>query len=219
MNFEVLDFTKGDVIGNYNADSLSILKEANFSPLLSQILPQIKKELPKTACVKSVVGRSGSTAKLRPQKGSGRSRQGSGFATHFVGGVKAFGPVGVNRLNKVPIASRRLSKIGLLALAIQNDRFIVVNDFDSSIYKTSHFLDCFSKCLKLNLKKEKNNLPNILCVHEDRIPEKVFLGTRNLFYVNNVSVDRLTTLNISQASIVMFTQKALDSFVKKYLDF
>lgn len=217
MKIDILSFKNNNVLETLDYDNLAILKEFSFDNLLSQVLPQIKKaNILKFGKTKTVAEVSMSTAKSRPQKGSGRSRQGSGVATSFRGGSKSFGPQAINKLHCNPSwKSRRMSVVALVAKAFQNDRVKVVDVVSNETIKTSEFLNSFNKLFDV---KSSNSKPNVLIIHADKVEKNLILSTRNLFFVDHATPASLTTNKIKSAHYILFSKASLSSFVENYLD-
>lgn len=217
MNIDVLNYKTGEILKSRDFAGIDCLLNVDFDPILSQVLPQIKKaNVQKCARTKQIAEISISTSKIRPQKGSGRSRQGSGAATHFRGGAKAFGPVGINKTSTVPWKMRRMALLGLISKSIQDNRLVVVDDVANDSYKTKNFVESVSKCIKYDLCSKIKK--NVLVVHTDDASKNIMLGTRNLFFVENSSISKITTKKIMSSHFVMFTEASFENFIKNYLD-
>jgi large subunit ribosomal protein L4 len=217
MKIDILSFKNNSLLETVAYENLAVLKEFSFDNLLSQVLPQIKKaNVLKFAKTKTVAEVSMSTAKSRPQKGSGRSRQGSGVATSFRGGSKSFGPQAINKLHCNPSwKSRRMSVVALLAKAFQNDRVKVVDVIANETIKTSEFLLSFDKIFNVDPKLPKQN---VLIIHPDKIEKNLLLSTRNLFFIDHATPNTLTTNKIKSAHYVLFSKASLNLFIENYLD-
>src|SRR5690606_16696172 len=72
---------------------------------------------------------SGSTAKIYPQKGTGRARHGDRKAPIFVGGSKAFGPQPRSYDYTLPKRVRRLGLQMAIATRAQDGRLTLVDSF------------------------------------------------------------------------------------------
>lgn len=116
------------------------LPEAKESVLHEVVSWQLSKRRRGTAQAKTRAEVVGSTAKIYPQKGTGRARHGSRKAPIFVGGGKAFGPRYRNYDYTLP---KRVRKLGLkmaLSARAQDDKLTLVESFDIS-GKTKEFVN------------------------------------------------------------------------------
>ena len=79
---------------------------------------------------------SGGGAKPRPQKGSGRSRQGSTRSPVWVGGGRAFGPTPRSFRKNTPKKMKRLAMLSVLSDKTRQGNLLLVNNFDIENAKT-----------------------------------------------------------------------------------
>lgn len=78
----------------------------------------------------------GSTKKIRPQKGTGRARQGSIRAPHHTGGGIAHGPKSHKHVKKLPKMLRRLAIRSALSAKVRDGELIVIEDLSMDAPKT-----------------------------------------------------------------------------------
>jgi large subunit ribosomal protein L4 len=146
---------------------------------------------------------SGSTRKIKRQKGTGTARAGSIKSPLFRGGGRVFGPeprVYNFKLNKK--LKRLARKSALTYKALSNSIFVVDNlSFDE--IKTKHIIG-----LKNNFKINDKKI--LLIVAESN--KNVYLSSRNLKDVNVVTANDLSTYDIMWASILMMEEKSIDVF-------
>lgn len=79
----------------------------------------------------------GSTKKIRPQKGSGRARQGSIRAPQHTGGGIVHGPVPHKYTQKIPKMMRRLAIRCALSAKLRDGQLIVLDDLAMDAPKTA----------------------------------------------------------------------------------
>ena len=91
---------------------------------------QLSKRRRGTAQAKTRAEVVGSTAKIYPQKGTGRARHGSRKAPIFVGGGKAFGPRTRSYGYTLPKKVRRLGLQMALAARANEGKLMLVEQFD-----------------------------------------------------------------------------------------
>jgi large subunit ribosomal protein L4 len=90
-----------------------------------------------------------STKKPHPQKGGGRSRQGSLAAPHYKGGGRVFAPKPkFDQHVRINQKERQQAVAALLGEKIRDDRFIVVDSFEMSAPKTKQMNEFLKKLTK-----------------------------------------------------------------------
>lgn len=139
---------------------------------------------------------SGSTRKLKKQKGTGTARAGSVKSPVFRGGGRVFGPRPRNydfKLNKKVKALARKSALTYKAL---EEAILVIEDFSFESPKTREMVQ-ISNNLKINDKKSLFVLPE-----ENK---NIYLSSRNLQGVSVVTASELTTYQIlnSKALVIL----------------
>ena len=151
---------------------------------------------------------SGSTAKLKKQKGTGTARAGSIKSPIFRGGGRVFGPRPRNYSFKLNKKLKQLARKSALTIKAQNDALVIVEDFNFEAPKTKSFVE-FQNNLKVADKKV------LLVLSEDN--KNIYLSARNLKNVNVVRVSDLATYDIMKASTLVFVEssvKGLDEMFK-----
>jgi large subunit ribosomal protein L4 len=94
-----------------------------------------------TASTKTRGQVEGSTKKIRPQKGTGRARQGSIRAPHHTGGGIVFGPKPRKYTQKIPKMVRRLAIRSALSAKVADGELIVLDDLALDAPKTKVMKD------------------------------------------------------------------------------
>ncbi|MCT4602870.1 MAG: 50S ribosomal protein L4 [Marinifilum sp.] len=151
---------------------------------------------------------SGSTAKIKKQKGTGTARAGSIKSPIFRGGGRIFGPRPRNYGFKLNKKLKQLARKSALTIKAQNDALMVVEDFNFEAPKTKSFVE-LQNSLKVADKKV------LLVLSEDN--KNIYLSSRNLKNVNVVRVSDLATYDIMKASTLVFVEssvKGLDEMFK-----
>ena len=116
------------------------LPEPKESVLHEVVSWQLSKRRRGTAQAKTRGEVVGSTAKIYPQKGTGRARHGSRKAPIFVGGGKAFGPRPRSYAYSLP---KRVRKLGLkmaLSARAEDEKVTLVESFGIENGKTKEFV-------------------------------------------------------------------------------
>lgn len=150
----------------------------------------------------------GSSRKTRPQKGTGKSRQGSSRTTINRGGVKAFGPnINKNYYRKINKKSFKLAlNISLLIKYINSSLYIIQSSYNK-FFKTKVFYQFLLKFY--NIDKIKTT---IIIVHND-LSLNFFLKFKN---IKNLKIVKFVNLHISD--ILLSNNVILDFNVLKYFN-
>ncbi|PKQ65719.1 50S ribosomal protein L4 [Labilibaculum filiforme] len=151
---------------------------------------------------------SGSTRKIKKQKGTGTARAGSIKSPVFRGGGRVFGPRPRNYSFKLNKKLKQLARRSALSLKAQNDGLLIIEDFNFEAVKTKSFVE-LQKNLKVSDKKV------LLVLTEDN--KNIYLSSRNLKNVEVVRVSDLATYDIMKASTLLFVEssvKGLDEMFK-----
>ena len=144
---------------------------------------------------------TGSTRKLKRQKGTGTARFGSIKNPEFRGGGRIFGPrprfYGFKLNKKV----KQLARKSALSYKARENKIIVLEDFSLEVPKTSKMVG-----MSTNLKLSKKN--SLIVLPEQN--KNIYLSSRNLQGVEVVTISDLNTYNIMKASTLVLTESAVD---------
>lgn len=127
-----------DVVGSGRTVTLD-LPEPQESVLHEVVRWQLSKRRRGSASTKTRGKVVGSTAKIYPQKGTGRARHGSRKAPIFVGGGTSFGPQPRDYAYTLPKRVRRLGLHMALAARAEEGKLTLVESFDLN-GKTKEFV-------------------------------------------------------------------------------
>ncbi|MEJ2585108.1 MAG: 50S ribosomal protein L4 [Robiginitalea sp.] len=144
---------------------------------------------------------SGSTRKIKKQKGTGTARAGSIKSPVFRGGGRIFGPRPKDYTQKLNKNVKRLARKSALSLKSKDNAIVVLEDFNFEQPKTKDFIGVL-KALGLENKKS-------LFVLGDT-NNNVYLSSRNLKGSEVVSSSELSTYKIMNAQSVVFLEGALE---------
>lgn len=148
---------------------------------------------------------SGSTRKLKKQKGTGGARAGSVKSGTRVGGGRIFGPRPRNYHFKLNIKLKRLARKSAFAYKAKLDSIVVLEDIALATPKTAEFKSMLSN---LNLLNEKVLM--IVGAGNDN----VYLSSRNLQRVKVVSADSVNTYDVLNAKKVVLTESSIEVIEK-----
>ncbi|MDR1973343.1 MAG: 50S ribosomal protein L4 [Bacteroidales bacterium] len=143
---------------------------------------------------------SGSTRKLRKQKGGGGARIGDIKSPVLRGGGRVFGPQPRDYSFKLNKKLKRLARLSALSYKLQEDGLNVVEDFPMVAPKTKDVL-AILKNLELDGKK------TLLVLSEQN--HNVSLSARNLPQVGVINVADLNTYEILNAQKLLFVEGAV----------
>lgn len=144
---------------------------------------------------------SGSTRKLKKQKGTGTARAGSIKSPVFRGGGRVFGPRPRNYDFKLNKKVKVLARKSALSYKAKENGIIVVEDFNLESPKTKEFV-AIQNNLKINDKKSLFVLTEV--------NKNIYLSSRNLQGVKVVIASDLTTYDILNASSVIILEGSLE---------
>ena len=143
---------------------------------------------------------SGGGRKPWKQKGTGRARQGSIRAPHWVGGGVVFGPHPRSYDKKMNRKERRLALKSALAYKVIESEMTIVNNFNLESNKTKDAIKVFEN---LNV----SNDTTIVVV--DELNDNMILATRNLSNVILLQANEINVLDVVSANKMVITEAAV----------
>ena len=144
---------------------------------------------------------TGSTRKIKKQKGTGTARAGSIKNPLFRGGGTIFGPRVRSYSQKLNKNVKRLARKSALSIKMKDKAISVVEDFDFKTPKTKAFTDVIS-ALGLNDKKALFVLGGV--------NKNIYLSSRNLEKSNVVTNFEISTYSIMNAQHLVFLESSLE---------
>ena len=144
---------------------------------------------------------TGSTRKIKKQKGTGTARAGSIKSPIFRGGGRVFGPRPRSYGFKLNKNLKRLARKSALSLKATDKAIIVVEDFQFDTPKTKNFIDVL-KGLGIENKK------SLIVLGDSN--KNVYLSSRNLKGSEVVSSSELSTYKILNANNIVFVEGSLE---------
>ncbi|MEN9442606.1 MAG: hypothetical protein RLZ33_2683 [Bacteroidota bacterium] len=148
---------------------------------------------------------SGSTKKIKKQKGTGGARAGSIKSGTRVGGGRIFGPRPRNYHFKLNVKLKRLARKSAFSYKAQNESIMVLEDLNFDAAKTKDF-----KSLLAALKLENEKVLMILGSQNDN----VYLSSRNLGRVKVVTADSVNTFDVLNAKKVVLAESSIEVIEK-----
>jgi large subunit ribosomal protein L4 len=143
---------------------------------------------------------SGGGKKPFRQKGTGRARQGSIRAPHFVGGGRVFGPQPRDYSQKVNKKVKKLARRSALTYKAKDNKILVVENFNYDTPSTKKMIELL-KNFDLDGKKV------LLCTAE--YAPAIVKSAGNLFKVEVRESATFSTYDVLKADTVIFQEGAL----------
>lgn len=143
---------------------------------------------------------TGGNQKPWKQKGTGRARQGSRRAPHWVGGGTVFGPTGRKYVQTVPRQVRALARKSALNARAREDALIVIDNFNYDKPSTKQLVSLIGA---LGVTDRK------VLVLTDGMKQNVFLSGRNLQRVHVMPYADVSTYHILWSDVVLIESNAL----------
>lgn len=148
---------------------------------------------------------SGSTRKLKRQKGTGGARAGSIKSPTIRGGATVFGPHPRDYSFKLNKKIKRLARFSALTYKAKEDKIIVVEDFTFEAPKTKSYLEMLKK---FNLQDAKT----LLLVSENN--KNVYLSARNLKRAKVMRAMDINTYCVLNANNLIISENSLKEIEK-----
>lgn len=148
---------------------------------------------------------TGSTRKIKKQKGTGTARAGSVKNPLFKGGGTVFGPRPRSYSFKLNKNLKRLARKSVLSAKVQESNLVVIEDFNFDAPNTKNFINVL-KALGLENKKS-------LFVLGDA-NKNVYLSSRNLKSSSVVTSSELSTYAILNANNVVLFEGSVEGIVE-----
>ena len=148
---------------------------------------------------------TGSTRKIKKQKGTGTARAGSIKNPLFRGGGRVFGPRPRNYSIKLNKNLKRLARKSAVSLKAQESNLVVVEDFNFDAPSTKQFVNVL-KALGLENKK------SLLVLGESN--KNVYLSSRNLRRASVVTDSGISTYDVMNANSLIITESSVEGIVE-----
>ena len=144
---------------------------------------------------------SGSSKKLKKQKGTGGARAGNIKNPQFKGGGRVFGPTPRDYSFKLNKKVKDLARKSALSYKAKDNSIAIVEDFSFEAPKTKQFLSLLS-ALSVADKKTLFILPEV--------NKNIVLSGRNVQNTKITTVDQITTYDVMHADSVIFVESSLN---------
>ncbi|MEL6607156.1 MAG: 50S ribosomal protein L4 [Bacteroidota bacterium] len=148
---------------------------------------------------------TGSTRKIKKQKGTGTARAGSIKSPLFKGGGRIFGPRPRDYGFKLNKKVKRLARKSTLTYKAQEQSITILADFSLEAPKTKHYLSMLNS---LALADQKT----LLIISE--LDNNMVLASRNLQKAKVVVADQINTYDLLNAKRLLISESAVESITK-----
>lgn len=150
---------------------------------------------------------SGSTRKLKRQKGTGTARSGSIKSPLFRGGGRVFGPQPRDYSFKLNKKLKQLARKSALTYKAKNNSILVLEDFNIETPKTKEIVNI---CQNLNLIDKKS----VFVLGEPN--KNIYLSSRNLQQQKVVQASSLNTYEILHAKAMVLCESSVEVLHKMF---
>ncbi|MCK9186161.1 50S ribosomal protein L4 [Candidatus Gracilibacteria bacterium] len=150
----------------------------------------------------------GGGIKPRPQKGSGRSRQGSTRSPQWRGGAVLFGPLATRNFSKdMPKKQRKIALFSALSEKVRENSVIGLEEFESKDMKTKMFAEMVKK-----LPIERNAL--FIIAEKD---ETITRSSKNIPEVKTILAPYVNIQDLQKYKTVVILKNAVAKLKETFL--
>jgi large subunit ribosomal protein L4 len=201
MKVAVLDINGKDTGRKANLSDNVFAIEPNNHAVYLDVKQYLANQRQGTHKAKERAEISGSTRKIKKQKGTGTARAGSIKSGVFKGGGRMFGPRPRNYGFKLNKNVKRLARKSALSIKANENAIIVLEDFNFDAPKTKNFTAVL-KALDLENKKSLFVLGGS--------NNNVYLSSRNLKGSDVITSSEISTYKVLNAKQVVLLESSLE---------
>ncbi|MCG9793976.1 50S ribosomal protein L4 [Flavobacterium algicola] len=201
MEVKVLDFNGKDTGRKVQLSDSVFAIEPNNHAVYLDVKQYLANQRQGTHKAKERAEVTGSTRKIKKQKGTGTARAGSIKNPLFKGGGRVFGPRPRSYSFKLNKNLKRLARKSAFSIKAKESNIIVLEDFKFEAPSTKNFINVL-KALELDNKK------SLFVLGETN--KNVYLSSRNLKGSSVVSSLELSTYAILNANNLVLLESSLE---------
>ena len=201
MEVKVLDFNGKDTGRKVQLSDSVFAIEPNNHAVYLDVKQYLANQRQGTHKAKERAEVTGSTRKIKKQKGTGTARAGSIKNPLFKGGGTIFGPRPRSYSFKLNKGLKRLARKSAFSIKAKESNIIVLEDFNFEAPNTKNFINVL-KALGLENKK------SLFVLGESN--KNVYLSSRNLKASNVVTSSELSTYAILNANNLVLLEGSLE---------
>jgi len=201
MEVKVLDFNGKDTGRKVQLSDSVFAIEPNNHAVYLDVKQYLANQRQGTHKAKERAEVTGSTRKIKKQKGTGTARAGSIKNPLFKGGGTIFGPRPRSYSFKLNKSLKRLARKSAFSIKAKESNIIVLEDFNFETPNTKNFINVL-KALELDNKK------SLFVLGESN--KNVYLSSRNLKASNVVTSSELSTYAILNTNNLVLLEGSLE---------
>ncbi|PWB24609.1 MULTISPECIES: 50S ribosomal protein L4 [Flavobacterium] len=201
MEVKVLDFNGKDTGRKVQLSDSVFAIEPNNHAVYLDVKQYLANQRQGTHKAKERAEVTGSTRKIKKQKGTGTARAGSIKNPLFKGGGTIFGPRPRSYSFKLNKSLKRLARKSAFSIKAKESNIIVLEDFNFETPNTKNFINVL-KALGLESKK------SLFVLGESN--KNVYLSSRNLKASNVVTSSELSTYAILNTNNLVLLEGSLE---------
>ncbi|MBF4492957.1 MULTISPECIES: 50S ribosomal protein L4 [unclassified Flavobacterium] len=201
MEVKVLDFNGKDTGRKVQLSDSVFAIEPNNHAVYLDVKQYLANQRQGTHKAKERAEVTGSTRKIKKQKGTGTARAGSIKNPLFKGGGTVFGPRPRSYSFKLNKSLKRLARKSAFSIKAKESNIIVLEDFNFEAPNTKNFINVL-KALGLENKK------SLFVLGESN--KNVYLSSRNLKASNVVTSSELSTYAILNTNNLVLLEGSLE---------
>lgn len=201
MEVKVLDFNGKDTGRKVQLSDSVFAIEPNNHAVYLDVKQYLANQRQGTHKAKERAEVTGSTRKIKKQKGTGTARAGSIKNPLFKGGGTVFGPRPRSYSFKLNKSLKRLARKSAFSIKAKESNIIVLEDFSFETPNTKNFINVL-KALGLDNKK------SLFVLGESN--KNVYLSSRNLKASNVVTSSELSTYAILNTNNLVLLEGSLE---------
>lgn len=198
--------TSGSEVGEYELNDSIFNIEVNKSVLHDAVVNFLANQRQGTHSAKTRSEVRGGGRKPFRQKGTGRARQGTIRAPHYVGGGVVFAKKPRDFSYKLPKKVKRLAMKSALSDKFQNDFLVIVDSIELEEYKTKAMVGMLN-----NIRKGKKAY-----IVTEAMNELVYKSSRNIPGVKTSYVGEMNVYDILNANTLILTKEAVQKIEEVY---
>jgi large subunit ribosomal protein L4 len=202
MEVKVLDINGKETGRKVNLDDTVFAIEPNKHAVYLDVKQYLANQRQGTHKAKERAEVTGSTRKIKKQKGTGTARAGSKKSPLFKGGGTVFGPRPRSYSFKLNKNLKRLARKSAFSLKALESNILVVEDFTFDTPNTKKFINVLSS---LGLENKKS-----LFILGDT-NKNVYLSSRNLKTTSVVTSSELSTYAILNAKSLVLLEGSIEA--------
>lgn len=209
MEIEVYNINGNKTDKKALLDDAIFAVEPNDHAIYLDVKAHMNKQRQGTHKTKEKSDVSGSTRKIKKQKGTGSARAGSVKSPLFVGGATVFGPrprVYDIKLNK---KLKKLARKSALSYKAKENKIFVLEDFTFETPKTKSYIEMLKN---FNLTNKKT----LLVIH--RLDKIIYLSSKNLKKTKIMTASDLNTYDILYADNLLLMESSIKEIEKNFIN-